>query len=70
MESKFSRWRHQLLPCALPAGQPLWPTPGFTATPLKFFPIVQGRPSDYLELLKSQRKRHWHYPGGRGGRGG
>ena len=40
---------------SLPAS-PSRPPPGFTATPLKFFPIVHGRPSDDLELLKSQRK--------------
>lgn len=42
---------------SLPAS-PSRPPPGFTATPLKFFPIAasHGRTTDDLDLLKSQRK--------------
>ena len=37
---------------------PSRPLPGFTATPLKFFPVtaIQGRAADDLDLMKSQRK--------------
>lgn len=43
---------------SLPAS-PSRPPPGFTATPLKFFPIttpIPSRASDDLDLVKSQRK--------------
>ena len=39
---------------SLPAS-PSRPPAGFTATPLKFFPIVHGRTTDDLDLLKAQR---------------